>query len=129
MPRGRRLQDVETYKRLMKCNKLIGLCKSQPLSRCVDCCTILTQEPSFPISWGQIQSLMVILVKVAYDETLSDNDREYLQGHMGVFESVWHYMINESPQKGIIHAAMAPRPERADGEGPDDSTDTGTITP
>jgi hypothetical protein len=129
MPKGRRLRDVGTYKRLMTCNKLIGLCKSQPLDRCVDCCTILTQEPSFPISWGQIQSLLVLLTKVADGTPLNKNDKKYLRGHMSVFASVWHYMTTESPQKGIINAAMAPRPERADGEGPDDSTDPGIITP
>ena len=129
MPRGRRLKDVETYKRLMTRHKLIGLCKSQPLDRCVDCATILTQEPSFLISWGQLNSLITLLVKYETSSGLSKDDKRYLRSHLATFVTAWKYMTEVHPQKGIINAAMAQKPERTDDEGPDDSTDSRIITP
>jgi hypothetical protein len=89
---------------------------------------MLTQEPSFLVSWGQLNSLITLLIKYETTADLSADDKLYLRSHLATFTTAWKYMTEVHPQKGVINAAMARviRPEDDGGE--DSSPPTGTIT-
>lgn len=127
MPRGKsRRNDIYVYKRLMSRHKLIGLLKSQPLTTAVDCTTMLTSSPSYPMAWEQINSLLMILEKLHLGIEIDKKDLDAAEKHLHILAAVWQYMTEECPQKGIINARLARKPEREDGEGSDESTNTGT---
>jgi hypothetical protein len=127
-PRSSRLKDIKTFEKMMNCNNFVGLCKSQSLKRCIDVSTMLTQEPSYIMSWGQMHSLMVLLVKLADGSEITEYDKTFLKGHLACFATAWKYMTEEHPMKGTINVQLANRIKPKDGGGEDEGTDTGPPT-
>jgi hypothetical protein len=74
---------------------------------------------------------MILLLKCGGKQPVPFNkdDKRALEMNMRVLSTVYNYMAEHSPQKGMIHAALAKKPEREDGDGKDESPDTGTNEP
>jgi hypothetical protein len=81
------------------------------------------------MSWRQIYSLLEILLKIDAGESLTDADKEEIKNHLKILAVCWKWMTEKSEQKGIVNAAMAPKHERFDGDGEDESPDTETSEP
>jgi hypothetical protein len=78
------------------------------------------------MAWEQINSILVILEKLHLGIKIDEKDLDAAEKHLAILAAVWQYMTEDCPQKGIIHARLARKPEREDGEGSDESTDAGT---
>ena len=124
MPKGQRANEVLMFKRLMNCNKLIGLAKGQNIETCIDLSTMLTQEPSFPIPWTQMYCLLILCIKTMEKEELDKADFEAAEKTIAGFSTAWIYMTEKSPQKGMIHARLAKKHKRTGGDSDTDDAET-----
>jgi hypothetical protein len=106
-PKGKRNRDVVRFKGLMTANRFIGLLKSRPISDAVDCSTMLTAEPSFPMHWTQLGALLQLLIRISTGDTITKTDAENLHHQIEILNITWSYMRMKSPRKGIIENALS----------------------